>query len=106
MQEDAQAGAGMGVPVGDAAGREVDAVAAEQPGAGRPLGQLPDERVPLDARRADVRLVARDVVDDPVARPGLDAVRVLRQAEDQWKYWPPSITIVWPVTKSEPGPQR
>ena len=54
-------------------------------------------------RGAEVRLVARDVVDDAVAGLGRDAVRVLGQAEDQWKYWPPSITIVWPVTKSEPG---
>jgi hypothetical protein len=29
-----------------------------------------------------------------IARPRLDPVEVLRQAEDQWKYWPPSITIV------------
>ena len=106
VQEDAQAGAGMGVPVGDAAGREVDAVAAEQPGR-RPAARSAPRRARARRRgRARVCLVARDVVDDAVAGLGLDAVRVLRQAEDQWKYWPPSITIVWPVTKSEPGPQR
>jgi hypothetical protein len=53
-----------------------------------------------------MRLVALDVLDYVVAGTELDAVLVLLELEDQWKVWPPSITIVWPVTKSEPGPQR
>ena len=53
-----------------------------------------------------MRLVALDVVDDAVAVARRDALGVLGQAQDQWNVWPPSITIVWPVTKSEPGPQK
>jgi hypothetical protein len=53
-----------------------------------------------------VRLVTLDVVDDMVAGAELDAARVIGEAQDQWKVWPPSITIVCPVTKSEPGPLR
>ena len=96
----------MRVQVRDAAGREVDPVAAQQPVAFGPLRQLPHERVPVDVRGAVVRLVPLDVVDDAVAGLGRDAVRMLGQAEDQWKYWPPSITIVCPVTKSDCGPAR
>ena len=106
FQEDAQARARVRVPVGDAARREIDAVAAHDPVPGRPLRQLPDERMAVDARRTAHGLVALDVVDDVVAGPEGDAVRVLREPQDQWKYWPPSITIVWPVTKSDAGPQR
>jgi hypothetical protein len=53
-----------------------------------------------------VRLVALDVVDDVVAGAELDTVCVIGEAQDQWNVWPPSITMVWPVTKSEPGPLR
>jgi hypothetical protein len=53
-----------------------------------------------------VRLVTLDVVDDAAAVLGGDALKMLGQPEDQWNVWPPSITIVWPVTKSEPGPQK
>ena len=60
----------------------------------------------LDVRRAEVRLVARDVVDDAIAVLAREAVVVLGEAEDQWNVWPPSITIVWPVTKSEPAAQK
>ena len=70
------------------------------------LLELPDERVPVDPRRAEERLVAPDVVDDAVAGGGLDPARMVVEGEPQWKYWPPSITMVWPVTKSEYGPAR
>ena len=70
------------------------------------LGEFPDERAAGDARGAEVRLVALDVVDDVVACAQLDAVRVIGEAQDQWNVWPPSITIVCPVTKAEPGPLR
>jgi hypothetical protein len=53
-----------------------------------------------------VRLVPLDVVDDTVTVLCRRAVVVLGYMEDQWNVWPPSITIVWPVTKSEPGPQK
>ncbi len=71
-----------------------------------PLGQLPHERVPVDVGGAVVSLVPLDVVDHAVAGLGRDAVRMLGQAQHQWKYWPPSITIVCPVTKSDCGPAR
>ena len=106
LEQHAQARARVGVAVGDAARREVDAVAADHRRPGRARGQRPDERVPFDLRRPEVGLVALDVVDDAIAVLGRDAVGVLGQAEDQWNVWPPSITIVWPVTKSEPGPQK
>ena len=61
---------------------------------------------PSTSRGAVVRLVPLDVVDDAGARLGRDSLRMLGEAEDQWKYWPPSITIVCPVTKSECGPAR
>jgi len=72
----------------------------------RALEQLPDERMPLDVRRAEVRLVTLDVVDNAIAGFGGRSVGVLGETKDQWNVWPPSITIVWPVTKSEPGPQK
>jgi hypothetical protein len=53
-----------------------------------------------------VRLVTLDVVDDPISVLGRRAIGMLGQSKDQWNVWPPSITIVWPVTKSEPGPQK
>ena len=58
MQQDAQAGAGVRVEVCDAAGRKVDAVAAQEPLALRALGQLPDERASFDGRLSEMRLVA------------------------------------------------
>src|SRR5262249_27615636 len=64
------------------------------------------QRVPVDPRGAEVRLVRADVVHDAVPVPRLDAVTMLVEREDQWKYWPPSITIVCPVTKSAAGVQR
>jgi len=70
------------VQVGDAAGRKVDAVAAHHPLSVGPLGQAPDERPPLDARRAVVRHVALDVVDDVVAGAGLDALEMVFDRED------------------------
>src|SRR5207244_7472150 len=106
LQQHAQAGTGVGVQVRDSPGRKVDAVAAHDPIALRPLRQLPLERVPLDVRRAVLRLVALDVVHDAVAVLRRDAVRVIGEPQDQWNVWPPSITIVCPVTKSEPGPQK
>ena len=105
-EQHAQARARVGMQMRDAARREVDAVAADHRRRRRTLEQLPDERMPLDVRGAEVRLVTLDVVDDAVAVLGRRAVGMLGQAEDQWNVWPPSITIVWPVTKSEPGPQK
>src|SRR5262249_30746863 len=106
VQEHAKPRPRMRVEVRNAAGREVDAVAADDPVALGLLGQLPDERLPVDLRGAVMRLVALDVVDDAIAVLRPHAFRVLRELEDQWKYWPPSMTIVCPVTKSEPGPHR
>ena len=97
----------MDVSVRDPAGREVDAVAAQQPLAGaRILHDLPDEGRPVHPRGAEPRRVPLQVVDD--ARPGLrlHALGPLVKREDQWKYWPPSMTIVCPVTKSADGVQR
>ena len=73
----------MRVQVGDTAGREVDPVATEEPLAGGTLGQLPHERASFDTGGADVRLVRGDVVDDVIARPRLDTVRVIGEPEDQ-----------------------
>ena len=62
--------------------------------------ELPDERPSLDGRAPEARGVVRDVVHDAVAADGLDArlEAVEWRAACQWKYWPPSMTIVWPVT--------
>ena len=60
----------------------------------------------LDACSTELRLVTLDVVDDAIAGFGGRSVGVLGETKDQWNVWPPSITIVWPVTKSEPGPQK
>src|SRR5205085_1797073 len=103
LQQDAQPGSGVRVRVRDASRREVDAVAADEPIALRPLVDLPDERIAVDPRGAEVRLVAADVVDDARAVLRLHAVR--EAGDPQWKVWPPSMTIVCPVMKSEPGPQ-
>jgi hypothetical protein len=74
------------VSICDPTGREVDAVAAQQPLAGgRVHSELPDERVTVHACGAEVRLVSLEVVHDTVARLGLDAAAVLRQDERQWK---------------------
>ena len=120
----------MCVPVGDAAGREVDAVAAHDPVGERATSidgareqrrppvapELPDERGPVHLRRAEMGRVVRDVVDDTVpARVSVPVVnshggdRSDRRATaliSQWKYWPPSMTMVWPVTNADDGPAR
>ncbi len=84
VEQAADARAGMNVAVRDAPRGEVDPVAAENPLTRTGIvGQLPDERVAVNARCPGVRLVAREVVDDAVPRFGLDAVRMLRQLEDQ-----------------------
>jgi hypothetical protein len=96
----------MCVEVRNAAWGEVDAVAADHGRRRRSLDQVPDERVALDACSTEMRLVTLDVVDDSIAGFGRHAAGMLGETENQWKVWPPSITIVWPVTKSEPGPQK
>src|SRR5207248_1186199 len=73
---------------------------------GAVLREFPDERVLLDRDRAEPRVTPADVVDDPVPRQRRRARGQVEERQPQWKYWPPSITIVCPVTKSEPGPQR
>jgi hypothetical protein len=74
------------VSIRDSTGREVDAVAAQEPLAWAGFGsELPDERVTIHACGAEVRLVSLEVVYDTVARLGLDAAAVLRQDERQWK---------------------
>ena len=105
-EQDPQARARVRMEMGDAPRREVDAVAADHRRRGRTLQQLPDECMPVHVRGAEVRLVALDVVDDAIAVLGGGAFELLGQTKDQWNVWPPSITIVWPVTKSEPGPQK
>ena len=90
-----------------------------------PVGELPAEHggalvtgLDGDVVGAEPRLVrahpggfAAGDVEDAVAarelapRPGREHVLVERERR-QWKYWPPSITIVWPVTKSAVGPAR
>ena len=86
--------------------------------------ELPDERVALDLGGAEVGGVVRDVVDDPLPAGGLRsghelverqphgaqsnarASGVSRTSGLQWKYCPPSMTIVWPVTNADPGPAK
>src|SRR5205807_3436355 len=104
LQEDADSRPRMRVAIGDAARREVDPVAAEQPVSLGPVVHLPDERLAVDARGAEVRLVAGDVVHD--ARPVLGHDALGADRDPQWKYWPPSITIVCPVTKPAAGLQK
>ena len=95
----------MRVQVRDAARWEVDAVAAER------ASRLPGRSVSSHtSARPSTRAAPKcassrgDVVDHVVARPRLDTVRVIGEPENQWNVWPPSITIVWPVMKSEPRP--
>ena len=98
----------MRVAVRDPAGRELDAVAAHQPPGGRVelhvdreerafaavFGELPDQRPAVDLPIAEPRLVPLDVVDHPVTRCGRHAVSLVVEREPQWKYWPPSMTII------------
>ena len=97
----------MDVPIRDAAGREVDPVTADDPGR-----QARDRRAPRRARacrpgRPEPCLVPVEVVDDADVRPRCSTPSgVLLERADQWKYWPPSMTIVWPVMKSAAGVQR
>ena len=104
--------------MGDAAGAEVDPIAAHEPvGAvveldlareqrtvGLVVGELPHERAAR--HRVLVGRLGIDVVDDAVGAGGLGALRMLGEREPQWKYWPPSMTMVWPVMNVEPGPHR
>ena len=91
----------------DSSRREVHAIAAQHPVAVlRLVRELPDERVSLHGGRTEVRLISLDVVDDPIPRRGSHAAGMLGQLEAQWKYWPPSMTIVCPVMKSAAGEQR
>ena len=115
-------GPGVGVAVCDAAEREVDPVAPHDPGGERvelhevrdqrALGvelvvvELPDERRPVDLGRPEARDRGTQVVDDAVAADRLDAGLEVVEREPQWKYCPPSMTIVCPVTNDEVGPAR
>ena len=109
----------MDVTVCDAAGREVDPVAADDPAdrgvelhfrserrARSVTAELPDEGVAADASRSDRCLVSLEVVDDARPSLGFDSGRMLVEREPQWKYCPPSITIVCPVMKPAAGVQR
>ena len=92
-----------------AAWREVDGSQRSASRRQGPLEYLPDEGAALDASRSVVSIVALDVVDDVVAGARLDTPGMVGDAQqlaNQWKYWPPSITMVWPVMNSDPGPQR
>ncbi len=91
VQDPADPGPWMHVPVRDASGREVDPVESGDPPGGdvdlhgdesvgrRAIEKLPDEPRPV------LELVL-DPVRSVVGRRG--------EREDQWKYWPPSMTIV------------
>ena len=112
---------GMRVQVRDAAQREVDPVAADDPVGERVeldepgeqgalrlalvVVELPDERGAVDLGGAEPRLAALQVVDDAVAADRLDARLEAVEGESQWKYWPPSMTMVWPVTNDADGPR-
>ena len=76
----------------------MDAIAADSPLAsvvepdpsGEPVarlrvdvGELPAQRVAIDARGAEVSLVALEVVDDAVAATGLGALFVVVEGENQ-----------------------
>ena len=90
----------MRVPVGDPARREIDPVVAHQP-AGPHLDRRREQRVVglgVEQLPGQHRAVV-ELLDDRVLR----VVRRAGEGEDQWKYWPPSITIVWPVMKSAAG---
>ena len=56
--------------------------------------QLPDERRAADTCSSEIRPHICQVVDDAHAAGGLDTLGPLVQREVQWKYWPPSMTIV------------
>ena len=97
--------AGVHVAVRDPARLEVDAVAPQQPAVARLdlAGELravlvaaerPAERGPVDPGRREVRGVGAEVEDDRVRPLGVDAAGVVEEREPQWKYWPPSMTIV------------
>ena len=104
VEEVADPRPGVHVSVGNPAGWEVDAVEARNPLAVE-LDRRCDERVcgsSVEQLPDQPRAVLEDVLD-PKMR---SVVRGRRQGEDQWKYWPPSMTIVWPVTKSAAGVQR
>ena len=95
-------GPGMRVPVGDAARREVDAVAAHEPlGRRRARPRADEQRARRRRRRrAPTRARGRRRASWTTRlRPAsaLGAVGMLGEREPQWKYWPPSMTIVWPV---------
>ncbi len=68
--------------------------------------ELPDERRPVDLGRPEAGDGGTRVVDDAVAADRLDAGLEAIEREPQWKYCPPSMTMVWPVTKDEAGPAR
>ena len=81
--------------------------------------ELPHQHMGVIDNGADVRLTAPDVIHDAIADRGVfrrgiplrmappaTAPAELVEREPQWKVCPPSITIVCPVTKLEPGPDR
>src|SRR5207247_8470719 len=118
-EEAADPGAGVHVAVRNSSRRKVDAIAAQDPARGaleldlrhelRAVALTSDS--PLERRTGNahgprVRLVSLEVVDDPVSGRSLQPIGMLVEREDQWKYWPPSMTMVWPVMKSAPGVQR
>jgi hypothetical protein len=87
----------MRVPVRDPTGRKVDAITTEQPlgsrierhGRGELLShsalllELPDQCASGHRGRAEIRLVAVDVVDSDVAAVGFDSFRVVVERQDQ-----------------------
>src|SRR5829696_5969794 len=109
----------MDMPMGDTAGRKVDPVAADDPagrgielhlgGEGRPglvAVELPHERRTVHTGCPEPRRVPLEVVDDARSWLGHDSLRMLVERKPQWKYCPPSITMVWPVMKPAAGVQR
>jgi len=97
----------MHVTMSDSAWREVHAVAAHDPLAPRVeldvdcescvLALAPD--LPHDGRAVHasptvVSFVPLQVVDDTGPSLRVDTSGSLMEREDQWKYWPPSMTIV------------
>ena len=110
MQQAADPRPRMDVPVRDAAGREVDAVAAQRPS---PVARRASLASATElARRARARRRSAQpkprprrssVVHDAVPRARRRRRPGAESAKHQWKYWPPSMTIVWPVMKSAAG---